>query len=366
MKLLVLAQTPPPLHGQSVMVRTLVAGLPAHGIELYHVNLRLSRDAADIGRWRPGKLFAILGACGRALGARFRHGCDTLYYIPAPAKRGALYRDWLVMLLCRPFFRRLVLHWHAAGLGEWLATRATPLERWLAQLLLGRADLALVLGEVLRADAAVLRPRQVTVVRNGIPDPCPGFERTPAPVAGPRTRTALFVGLGIAGKGVFDAVRAIHLANQTAGPDRWRLVVAGDLPDPAEAAELRDHAQRSDGSLVLAGFVSGATKHELFAGADVLVFPTYYPAETQGLVVAEALAYDLPLIVTDWRAVAENLPEHHVQRVPVRAPAEIASALARIAALPPPDGRLRAWFLAHYAVERHLAAVAAALGGLTR
>jgi glycosyltransferase involved in cell wall biosynthesis len=364
MKLLVLAQTPPPLHGQSAMVRTLITGLPPLGIDLVHVNLRLSRDAADIGHWRLGKLFSVLGACARALGARSRLGCDTLYYIPAPAKRGALYRDCLVMLLCRPFFRRLVLHWHAAGLGEWLQTRSLAPERWLAQWCLGRADLALVLGEALRGDAMVFRPRRVAVVRNGIPDPCPGFTRIARPA--PRVRTALFVGLGLREKGVFDALTAVRLANQTTGADRWRLVVAGDLPDPAEAEELREHARRDDGSLVLAGFVSGATKHELFASADVLVFPTYYAAETQGLVVAEALAYDLPVIVTDWRAVAENLPDHHVQRVAARSPAEIAAAFAVIAALPPSGGRLRAWYLQHYTVERHLTAIASALGEIDR
>ncbi len=41
MKLLILAQTPPPLHGQSAMVRTLVDGLPAPGVALHHVNLPL-------------------------------------------------------------------------------------------------------------------------------------------------------------------------------------------------------------------------------------------------------------------------------------------------------------------------------------
>ena len=105
MKLLVLAQTPPPLHGQSLMVRTLVEALPAHGVAVHHVNLRLSRDAADIGRWRPAKLWATLAGAFQAIAARFRHGCDTLYYVPAPGKRGALYRDWLVMLLCRTFFK---------------------------------------------------------------------------------------------------------------------------------------------------------------------------------------------------------------------------------------------------------------------
>ena len=77
MKLLVLAQVPPPVHGQSLMVWTLVAGLPAHGIGLEHVNLRLSRDSADIGGWRPGKIPAVLDACLHALVARFTRGCDT-------------------------------------------------------------------------------------------------------------------------------------------------------------------------------------------------------------------------------------------------------------------------------------------------
>src|SRR4051812_17333941 len=75
MKLLVLAQTPPPLHGQSAMVQTLLDGLGASpGFEVHHVNLRLSADAADIGRWRPGKVAGILRACVSALWLRLSKG----------------------------------------------------------------------------------------------------------------------------------------------------------------------------------------------------------------------------------------------------------------------------------------------------
>ena len=79
MKLLVLAQTPPPLHGQSAMVAAMLAGLARRaGLELWHVNLPLSRDAADIGRFRAGKAWALLRACWQARRLAARHGVVAL------------------------------------------------------------------------------------------------------------------------------------------------------------------------------------------------------------------------------------------------------------------------------------------------
>src|SRR5687768_11416855 len=71
MKLLVLAQTPPPLHGQSVMVQALVDGLPKLGIPLHHVNLRLSQDTGDVGRWRVSKIVATFVCAVQTIRARF-------------------------------------------------------------------------------------------------------------------------------------------------------------------------------------------------------------------------------------------------------------------------------------------------------
>ncbi|MFM9079012.1 MAG: hypothetical protein ACKOTE_02550, partial [Opitutaceae bacterium] len=180
MKLLVLAQIPPPVHGQSTMVRILVEDLPAEGIALHHVNLALSDDARDIGRWRARKVTRMLRAAMMVIVARFRHGCDTLYYVPAPpGKRGALLRDWVLMALCRPWFPRLVLHWHAPGLGSWLSTRATAVEKVVTRFLLSGADPAIVLSPGLRADTDVFGPKRVEIVPNGVDDPGPPRNRPP-------------------------------------------------------------------------------------------------------------------------------------------------------------------------------------------
>lgn len=362
MKLLVFAHTPPPVHGQSMMVAMMLEGLRGDPeFEVLHVNPRLSRDHADVGRWRLGKLRSLLAACCNAWRLRFRHGPAVFYYVPAPGKRGALYRDLIVMLLCRPLFPKLVLHWHAAGLGEWLDRRASRLERGLSQWLLGGADLAIVLGEALRSDAAVLAPRQTVVVRNGIADPCSSH----SPEARPRdgTFTAVFLGLCCREKGLFAAMAGVEEANRRTRltPAPFHLVVAGAFPDAATRREFETIAARSDGRIWHVGFVSGEQKRDFLAMADALVFPTTYAHETQGLVVAEALACDLPIIITRWRAVHEGLPDRHVYFVDADQPRQIADALEQARQAGRPAGELRRHFLAHFTRERHLAQLRAAL-----
>ena len=355
MKLLVLAQTPPPLHGQSLMVQTLVAGLPAHGIAVHHVPLNLSRDHADIGRWRVGKFFTVLAACVRAVAARFTEGCDTLYYVPAPGKRGALYRDWAIMLLCRPFFGRLVLHLHNGGLGDWLAHRATPPERGLARWLLGGADCAIVLADALQADAIALGARRIAIVPNGIADPCPDW--TPRPATARRTRQVLFLGLGSEDKGLFDAAEAILAVNRRADTRPTTLVAAGAFPDAATADRFTRLANAHPGVIRHVGFVAGAAKAALFRESDCLCLPTRYPHEAQPLVLLEALAHDLPVIASNWRGIAATLPPG----TPLCEPGDVSAIADRLASLPVQPSASRSYFLDHFTAERHLQSLAAAL-----
>ena len=191
MKLLVFAHTPPPHHGQSYMVQLMLDGLGGNHrksrrrtasekpdeIQCYHVNAQLSRHMEDIGALRAGKFLVLLWYCLQAIWCRFRYGVTNFYYIPAPGKRSALYRDWVVMWVCRPFFKKLILHWHASGLAKWLVMAVQMRSRVLTYSAAKTADLSIVLSNYGRADAEKLFPRRVAVVGNGIPDPCPQFFR---------------------------------------------------------------------------------------------------------------------------------------------------------------------------------------------
>ena len=399
-KLLIFAHKPPPHHGQSYMVELLLnafggdvrnqtaANPPAPStstIECYHVDCRFSDGMADIGRVRLAKVFLLFRYCWQAIQCRLRFGVKDFLYVPAPPARSAIYRDWLVMAICRPFFPRLILYWQAAGLGEWLASGARPWERWVTRTLLGRPALSVVLGEFCLGDAASLQSKKSVVVSNGIPDPCPNFtesmlpirlERSAARASSARPFQVLFLSLCTREKGLFDALEAVALLNgrlaAAQSATRVQLTVAGKFWRPEEEREFAERLARPDlnGGIAdparhavrYAGFVGGADKARLLRDSDCLCFPTYYQAESFGIVLIEAMAFGLPVVTSRWRTIPELLPEGYPGLVEPRSPGQIAGALEQLLSAGY-DARLRARFLDRYIVEKTMERMRVALLG---
>jgi glycosyltransferase involved in cell wall biosynthesis len=358
MKLLVLAQTPPPVHGQSIMVQALVDGLSAKGIEVVLVQMRLSKSHSDIGRWRLGKVARVVLAALKARRVARAEKCDALYYVPAPAKRGAFYRDVVAMAICRLKEMKLVLHWHAPGLGEWLVTGASPLERMLALRALGRADLSLVLAPELVQDAEILLPWRTATVPNGIEDPGPKLPRLRKPPF-----EVIYVGLGSEAKGLFDTLEAASILQKRV-PGGFRLTFAGAFADPKVARLFRTRAAATGASVREVGFADAARKRELLSESDLFCMPTHYAGEGQPLALLEAMAYDLPVVSTRWRGIPSTLPAANVWYVSPGRPQEIAEAIQAAANSPSPSGAMREHFLRHFTGTSHLSHLASAIGSL--
>lgn len=373
MKIVIFAHTPPPHHGQSFMVKMVLDGLRREvpgareneRFECYHVNARFSEDVSQIGQAGLKKLWLAFKFSAQAIVLRLRHGVANLYYVPASATRSAVYRDWIIMALCRPFFRRVILHWQAAGLAEWLQKSARPWERAITRFLLRRPALCVVLGEELRGDGEYLDAKRVVVIPNAVSDPCPGFWQELNAVRQTRREwlaRALAAGSGTAGepgrlrvlylslcmreKGLFDAVEAIALANQrlatTGSGLRVQLTVAGKFYLASERREFEQRITKPDLNggapadapvIRYLGFVSGEQKAALFRDGDCFCFPSFYPMEGHPVSLVEAMAHGLPVVATRWRALPDLLPENYPGLVNVRAPAELAEALVRVPTL---------------------------------
>jgi glycosyltransferase involved in cell wall biosynthesis len=406
MKLLIFAHTPPPHHGQSYMVQLMLNGFGGdqrknssrnsasqspYDITCYHVNAQVSKELEDIGDFRLGKLFLLFGYCVQAIWCRFRYGVTTMYYIPAPGKHSALYRDWFVMFLCRPFYKKIILHWHAAGLAKWLETRVQMRSRVVTYKRMRDVDLSIVLSRYNRADAEKLLPRRIRVVSNGIPDPCPDFAtkvlprrrarlharvkltrgESPTPAereaAGgdPQVFKVLYLAHCTREKGLFDSINAVLRANQilagVKSPLSIRLMVAGNFISDDERAEFDRILATPEGkqSVQHLGFVGGAQKLAALSDADFFCFPTYYQNENQPVSIIEAMAFGLPILTTRWRSIPELLPPNYACLVDIHSPDQIADAL--VASLTAETAEsFREIFLRQFNLEQHLASLAEA------
>jgi glycosyltransferase involved in cell wall biosynthesis len=417
MKLLVFAHVPPPHHGQSYMVQLMMNGFGGdhrrnprhcqrqplgdhHDIQCYHVNVRLSKSLEDIGEFQGWKLVLLLYYCIQAICCRFRYGVKNFYYIPAPGKRSALYRDWLVLLICRPFFKRTIFHWHAAGLAKWLETNVQIRSRSLTYRALRSADVSMVLSRYNEPDAEKLFPRRLRIVPNGIPDPCPQFERSVLPRRNARHNTrlkllsgepvsesdraasggdpenyrVLYLAHCMREKGLFDALEGVARANaelvRSGSPVRMSITIAGEFVDSDDRKAFDQRIVQPDlflqGRSVVdyVGFAGGAAKWKLFNECDCFCFPTYYYAESFGLVVIEAMSCGLAVVASAWRTIPELMTENYAGLVPPRSPDRIAKALIELVNQPPAVA-LREHFLKHFTVEQHLKKLAAAIHDAT-
>ena len=364
------------------------------GIECYHVNAQLSKKLEQIGDFQVGKILLLLSYCLQAIWCRFRYGVTNFYYIPAPGKRSALYRDWFVLLLCRPFFKRLILHWHASGLGKWLERVVLVRSRSVSYRLARQADLSIVLSNYGRADAEKLYPKRIAIVGNGIPDPCPDFAENLLPrrrarlqarralargerlhegmaaAAGPDAAVfkVLFMGHCTQDKGLFEAVRGAIQAQARLAAERspvtLKLLVAGQFVHRDEEEEFhRICATEGRDAVEYVGYVAGEKKRQLYEEADGFCFPSYI--ESFGLVLVEAMAFGLPIVATRCGAMPEVLSPDYPGLVEVRNPGQVAEALVRLMDVEQFES-LRQRFETHFTVQRHLEKLAAALHAVER
>jgi glycosyltransferase involved in cell wall biosynthesis len=343
------------------MIQRLVAARMQH-VELAHVRMAFSDEMSDIGRLRLHKLAHLGALIARIWKARFVQHSEVLYYPPAGPHRVPIYRDMAILLSCRWLFRRTVFHFHAGGIGDFAATLA-PWERRLFRLAYGRPDCAIVLSERNPADGLRLGARRSVTVPYGIPDEAGTCRRQRPSDA---TLRILYVGSLRESKGVLVLLEAACRLRER-GFD-FQLEFVGEWSSPAFREQtLRFVAEHQlTAHCLWRGRLTGASKLQAYADADLFCFPTFFEAETFGVVLLEAMQCGLPVVASDFRGVGSVVaPDVSGFLVPPRD----AGALAeRVAVLLADAERRRAMgdagrrrYCEHFTLERWLQEMESAL-----
>lgn len=242
--------------------------------------------------------------------------------------RPALLRDVPLVAAARDRVPVIVLEFH----GSMVAALRRPEDRLFSRVsrwLVERADQVWVLSsEEVEGWRAVCPRGRFELVANPFVPP-PEAAAPPAPRDPEALPSLLFVGRLISAKGVFDAVDATGRLCRTT-PCRLTVAGSGDAGAVAEAAGRAGCAD----AVEIAGYLEHADLMAAYRRADVFVLPTYF-GEGFPTVLAEAMAFGLPIVTTAIRGAADLLEDGvNALFVPPRDPPALAAALERLLAEP--------------------------------
>ncbi|WP_411845341.1 glycosyltransferase family 4 protein [Roseibacillus persicicus] len=299
MKVVVAGKLPPPIGGQNIMVERILDLLrEEEELAVYYLELGFTKDWDSVRSFRGDKLVEFFRVLARLFHLCRQGGIDFILFPAGGPHFVPLVRD--VMLL--PFFwlasRRVVVHFHAAGLAEKM-TELPAVFRFICRFAYRNfSGEGLVLTEFGRQDAEAAGLTKVAVIPNGVVDESLlRLKRTDQ-----KGLKILHVGHLSEAKGTRALIAAF---GQLAEKHRdARLILVGEPLSPySELLMMKDiEASGAASQIEWRGVKSGEELEATFKESNLFVFCSLAPYESFGLALVEAMSWSLPLVVTDWRA----------------------------------------------------------------
>ncbi len=329
----VAGQVPPPTGGQNVMVAQLIAELGSDSrFRTKHLAFGFTPDFAKVRLPRFSKLVELAKVYWRSLSILACQGrADLLIYPSGGPETVPVVRDIFLLPVMRIISKKICVQFHAAGVAERLETRKGLLE--IALLRAYRSvDSAIVMTDFNRRDPRSLNIDDVKVIPHRLTDE---NSLASAPDFNARPLCILYAGHLCAQKGIPQLLEAFAKVN---GQHRDSiLVLTGEFIPPFDAEACRRLISQLGISerVQITGFLTGRDKADQFNRAHFFVFPTIAPYESFGLVMAEAMMWGLPLVVSNWRGNREVAgPEAEIFEIGPLMIENMATALLRLVKQP--------------------------------
>jgi glycosyltransferase involved in cell wall biosynthesis len=303
-EILVVAQTPPPYGGQAIMIDYMLKG-NFKKIKFYHVRMNFSREMNERGKISFYKLAHSISIILKVYKFKFKHRIDTLYYPPSNSPKISIYRDVFLLFFTRFLFKETIFQFHAAGISEELPKMKAWEHKFFYQILKS-PSLAITSSIYNPDDGNFLKARRTLILPLGIPDNNPNPTEKKANNG---ELKILFIGLMNSTKGegyLLDALKQI-----TDKGYNCKLLLAGKFETEEyeemffQKVKLFNLVNRVD----YRGVVTGESKKNLYLESDILCFPSHFSSESFGLVILEAMQFQLPVIATKWRGLQSLIDE---------------------------------------------------------
>jgi glycosyltransferase involved in cell wall biosynthesis len=307
-KILLIGQFPPPIHGLSVALQTIVNSKI--------INESYSIDVLDIKENR--KFF-------RHLYNLIRKDADMFYFTISQSTFGNI-RDLVILffLVCKR--KKIIIHYHG-GYYKILFNKMNKVQKKLNQLLISKINTMISLSESLKGIFNdVIDYEKITVCENFISETSLSsekeFNKKIARLGEKPVLDILYLSNFIKTKGYLDVL-------ETAKDLREKPVTfhfAGAFFNEKDREEFFQilKENRIEDKVEYHGIVGGDQKKNLLVKSDVFVLPTYYPNEGQPISIIEAMGNGLTILSTAHAGIPDLIKEENGFLVSPKSPKEIS------------------------------------------
>lgn len=291
-------QTPPPYGGQAIMIENMLRANFSN-VRFFHLRMAFSSDMNEVGKFKITKVIKLIQLISAIYYFRLRHGITALYYPPAPPQKVPMLRDVIILNSTRWLFKTTVFHFHAAGISE-MHHQTRGMLRKLYERAYFYPEISIRLSEYNPEDGKYLRTKKEFLVPNGLDDIAGPFLNV---VKENKRCVLLSVGVICESKGTLVLLESARILASTGY--QFTLHFMGRFESKAFQETVYGFIQEHNlkNYVEFIGVQTGEQKQRTFSQADIFCFPTFFEAETFGLVALEAMQFKLPVVASRWRGV---------------------------------------------------------------
>ncbi|MDE3742223.1 glycosyltransferase [Maribacter polysaccharolyticus] len=299
-KILIVGQTPPPYHGQAIMIKNLVE-YDFSELEIYHIRMRFS-DETNIGKFSFLKILLLPRIILSIFWYRIRYNVRNLYYPPAGPDFIPIIRDIIILGATRFLFSKTIFHFHAGGISEKIAESNSVLKFLAKRWVYAKPNLTIRLSRRNPEDGLFFKAKKDIVIPYGLKD----FFNEKYNVTNNEVPVILYVGSVKKSKGVLDLINAAKILMEKKLSFHLKIMGKFDcLSFEEEITVILKENKSLQKHVSLVGIKTGEDKWKEYGSSDIFCFPSYYECETFGTVLVEAMQYSLPIVSTFWRGIPD-------------------------------------------------------------
>ncbi|VVO95846.1 D-inositol-3-phosphate glycosyltransferase [Pseudomonas fluorescens] len=298
-KILFLLQLPPPIHGASVVNKSIQDSfLINNALNARFVNISPAKDLSDIGKLSIGKLFTFFRIYLSAISAFFQLKPNLVYLTLSPHGL-AFYKDGLIAITMKLLGGKLVFHLHGKGIRK--ETSKSWLKKNLYRWVFNKVDI-IHLAESLFPDVEDIRDhsKSIIAIANGV-DPIDETNFSPKD----EIFTFIYLSNLKPSKGADLIVRAATLI-PAKYQSCFQVKIVGKPSVAAYLTEIERLVIKNPfGNIEILGPLYGLEKIKQLTSSNVFILPTRFKNECFPLSILEAMASGLAVISTNEGAIPD-------------------------------------------------------------